>query len=429
MEKNEDYYGLYLNCKTRKSDSELLYIYEEKEKDITKSNFYFQSNYYIIESLSEKIIDTKKKQSNIEKNKENLLFKLQINKSTNPDEFGAKINLNYLNNLRNINKNNTLPWNTYLWYVVNSDETELKYIKNDDYYLEENDILKIGSVKYIISKLYMKNTNNEIKENKKGKLFDTEPSVIDVSKCEHCGDLLIKLCNCEDFYHFKELKKYVNERYNQENNSKKTVKNYFFNLFYCDEKKNDNKICNTHYSLKFKCKVSDLKEIEYIDSEKIKEDKDIILLNNEEYKIFSLFDFELPKDKDYMILESLEDRFSDTNLKNKSVHIIELNGEDIKIGRNKDSDIILNDKSASWNHAIIKYNKEKRKYFIKNLSKHSGTIVLIHPENKVLEFKFNKDNQKPLFFQVNKTLFEAGVMTLRKFKTFGKNKNSRILLE
>ena len=130
-----------------------------------------------------------------------------------------------------------------------------------------------------------------------------------------------------------------------------------------------------------------------------------------------------------MILESFEDRFADQEMKNKSVHIVELNGDDINIGRNDNNDIILKDKVVSGKHAIIKYNKEKGKYFIKNLSLHSGTIVLLHPEKNILEFKYNKDNPKPMFFQANKTLFEAGIMTLKEFKSLNKNKNSRILLD
>ena len=429
MSDNDDFYGLYLNCTTRKDDADLLYIYEEKDENIIKSNFYFQRSYYIVDSLSEKKIVAKKRQLDIDiKNNEKLLFKLLIKESEYPVDFSAKIKLNYFYRLININKNNLLPWNSFLWYVVNSDDIKLQYIQNDDYYLEENDILKIESAKYIISKLHMKNMKDNNDENKKRKLIDTEPSCIDVSKCEHCGDLLIKLCDCEDFYHFKELKNYVKGRNIQINNSKNTVKNYFFNLFCCDEKKYNN-ICNTFYSLKFKCKVSDLEKLGYIDSEKIKEDKDIIIINNEEYKIFSLYDFELPENKDYMILESLEDRFVDQEMKNKSVHIVELNGNDINIGRDDNNDIILKDKLVNENHAIIKYNEEKGKYFIKNLSIHLGTMVLIRPENKTLEFKFNKDNPKPMFFQVNKTLFEAGIMTLKNFKSLDKNKNSRILLD
>mgnify|MGYP007101902123 CR=1 FL=1 len=222
-------YRLYLNCATRKDDADLLYIYEEKDENIIKSNFYFQRSYYIVDSLSEKKIVAKKRQLDIDiKNNEKLLFKLLIKESEHPYDFSAKIKLNYFYRLININKNNLLPWNSFLWYVVNSDDIKLQYIQNDDYYLEENDILKIGSAKYIISKLHMKNMKDNNDENKKRKLIDTEPSCIDVSKCEHCGDLLIKLCDCEDFYHFKELKNYVKGRNIQINNSKNTVKNYFF---------------------------------------------------------------------------------------------------------------------------------------------------------------------------------------------------------
>ena len=423
----DNFYGIYLNCKTRKGDSDCLYVFEEKDENLNKSIFYFQRNYYIIDCLTEKKIDVKKNQNIIDSKKnEKLLFKLIVKISDKPEVFSAKINLNYLKNFKTINKSKSVPWNTCLWYVVNSEQEKLKYIQNEDYYLEENDIIKIGAVKYIISKLHIENMKDN---NKKGKLIDTEPPCIDISKCEHCGDLLIKLCDCEDFYHYKELKEYVKGRKIETNNSKNTVKNYYFNLLYCDEK-NDNNICNTFYSLKFKCKVSDLIELGLIDSEKIKEDRDIIEINDEKYKIFSLYDFELSENKDYMILESLEDGFTDSANKNKSVHIVELNGEDINIGRyEKTNDIILKDNGASGQHAIIKYNKEKGKYFIKNLSTHSGTLILIHPKNNILEFKYNKDNPKPFFFQVNKTLFEAGITTLKKFKSSIKNKNSRILLD
>ena len=126
-----------------------------------------------------------------------------------------------------------------------------------------------------------------------------------------------------------------------------------------------------------------------------------------------------------MILESLEEKTEKTKTAKKSVHIIELNGDDIKIGNPKDNDndIIINyDTLLSKNHAIIRYDKLTGKISIKNLGK-SGTLVLVNPipqgdDNSERSFHFTKE---PFYFQINRTFFEAKIMTERDFIKNKKN--------
>ncbi len=54
----------------------------------------------------------------------------------------------------------------------------------------------------------------------------------------------------------------------------------------------------------------------------------------------------------------------------KSVHIVELTGGPIKIGRNERNDIILEDKTKGSEHAIIKNHRNSGNQIMKNLSKH-----------------------------------------------------------
>ena len=202
----------------------------------------------------------------------------------------------------------------------------MKEIKNDDYYLEENDIIKIGPYKYIVSKIYIKNRAL----NKKAKFLNLEPNCKEISKCEFCDEPVIKLCNCPESYHIYEIsKKFDNKPHF---NSKQTVRNYFFNICYCD-------YCKMYYSLKYKCKANDL---DNINIEKINLENNSENQNDE--KILCFFNYKIPQNKDYIILESMEEKLDDLNKVKKSVSIIELNeDENIKIGRTTDNDIILFD--------------------------------------------------------------------------------------
>lgn len=90
-------------------------------------------------------------------------------------------------------------------------------------------------------------------------------------------------------------------------------------------------------------------------------------------KKYRLVDVDVPKDKNFLWLESL------TFEKNSSrmVHLImpDENHKEFKMGRGHESDLRVSDISVSRCHAIIKFNTEQNKFHIEdNLSKF-GTLV------------------------------------------------------
>ena len=371
-----DKYGLYLNCKTFNKGDNIIYDYISD--DVNKVNFFLEDFGYITETKNSPLIRFKQIYKELNKDSEYLLFKINIKKDEKKIFQSAYINFNFkppydINLINKHREKTALTWEKCLWYVINWEESKNKYSdklinisKNNEYFLEENEILKIGSYKYIISKIYIRDKTL----NKKEKFINTEPYCKEISKCELCGKPTIKLCDCEELYHIDEIKSKINQNHEENFNSKKTVHNYFFDILSCDDDKNS---CQVYYTLKYKCKESDL---DFIKLENIKLEK-----NEDDDIIINFFDFEIPENKDYMILESLEEKTEKTKTAKKSVHIIELNGDDIKIGNPKDNDndIIINyDTLLSKNHAIIRYDKLTGKISIKNLGK-SGTLVLVNP--------------------------------------------------
>lgn len=122
--------------------------------------FDYSSNDYII--YNKKIEDRKyffKNEYNILKfydsygdkeNGENLIFK--ADKKENKFQLNI-IHLSSKNFIENIDK--------YFWYVINSDSNNIGNT-NDDYYISENDIIKIGNVKYIVREIKIKNNIQKI---------------------------------------------------------------------------------------------------------------------------------------------------------------------------------------------------------------------------------------------------------------------------
>jgi hypothetical protein len=95
-------------------------------------------------------------------------------------------------------------------------------------------------------------------------------------------------------------------------------------------------------------------------------------------KIYHLIDFEAPKNKDYIILESLNQVKEGVNY--KSVHIITLEvNKSIIIGRTFDLDVTIKDISVSRIHGTINYS-ENKKVTIRDLGSKFGTLILLQNE-------------------------------------------------
>ena len=405
-EKKEEELGLYLNCKTRIGDINVFYDFSSDK--VNEINLFLEKNYYITES---KEIECFEFWNNIPKNK-NYLFKIVVKHNSKGKKIESKINYNTKPEYE-IDKSNIINWEQCLWYIINSDSTpkELTKMENKDYILKENDVLKIGYYKYIISKIYFKNKDYP----KKG-IFSTIPTYKDIMKCEHCDEYMVRLCKCEDYIHIKELKKKVKDSTIIRENAKTT--SFYFNIIQCEEDEcKDGKKC-TFYLLKYKYKDEDIEKIDEINKNN----------NNIEKKdnILSFFDFDeyIPKDSDYMIIESIDEAINDQNLNKivKFVYIIKLNGEDITIGKDNSNDIILNDKLASKKHAVIKYDNGN--LIIKNMSEHSGTLALLRPKHNK-DIAFIIPPEETFFFQSNKTIFESKIMSKEVFLKYYKNEKSK----
>ena len=405
-EKKEEELGLYLNCKTRIGDINVFYDFSSDK--VNEINLFLEKNYYITES---KEIECFEFWNNIPKNK-NYLFKIVVKHNSKGKKIESKINYNTKPEYE-IDKSSIINWEQCLWYIINSDSTpkESTKMENKDYILKENDVLKIGYYKYIISKIYFKNKDYP----KKG-IFSTIPTYKDIMKCEHCDEYMVRLCKCEDYIHIKELKKKVKDSTIIRENAKTT--SFYFNIIQCEEDEcKDGKNC-TFYLLKYRYKDEDIEKIDEINKNN----------NNIEKKdnILSFFDFDeyIPKDSDYMIIESIDEAINDQNLNKivKFVYIIKLDGEDITIGKDNSNDIILNDKLASKKHAVIKYDNGN--LIIKNMSEHSGTLALLRPKD-IKEISFIIPPEETFFFQSNKTIFESKIMSKEVFLKYYKNEKSK----
>ena len=437
--KKEGKMGVYLYCKTRKGDTNGFYDYSSNEVN-TDGIFIGENATHLGELIDFNEIVSDKNQTKLTE-KGRYLFRILIKQKD--EKIKCSIKVDYKSPF-NGEKLNEIKWEDYIWYVINSDNNsenskndeksiyDLNRTQNNDYILGENDILKIGYYKYIVSRIFIKEKEKEKDKNeekvkdkngekvkekyieKKKKFCDFLPKLHSVCKCKFCGELMVRLCKCKEYIHVNELKGWINDdfRYKKE---KKNISsdNHYFQIYHCDsilnEDSSQNHIqCNTDYPLKFKYKIEDINESqnENSENEDIKDNKDGLKPGE---KIFNFVDIQIPKDKDYLILESFPEKENNKNSNKilKSVHIVEITDEDITIGSSDNNKIILKDKMVNNFHAVIRYDKKAGKLVIKNLSKRAGTLALVHPDDKFLEI-----GNKPIFFQINKSFIEANVTSL-----------------
>ena len=359
--------------------------YNEKIADKTK--YFIMNENNIIKSIN--------KQTDIEK-EEVILFRVD-----------KKENIFQLNIIHLLLKDFIENLDNYFWYVINSDCNKIRNT-NGNYYISKNDIIKIGNIKYIVREIKISNniqTNNfndenvEINQDLKGycekkmeeKLSSLNFPSLDCKKCEDCGCLLIKFCKCDQFDHFKEIKEWIKDHILKKKNIGKTFRYYYFNNFYkCGE-------CNTCLPLKFKLNIKKPFQCKLSDN-----DEEILNYNIGDDITLDFKKINKPNYCDYLILESFEniDKSENSGIK-KSIHVIKLIGEDIKIGKDPQNDVIVDDSSACKEHAIIKYDNGK--LLLKNLSNVAGTLVFIP------KFKINISEKKVLL-QIDNISLEAQVI-------------------
>ena len=311
-----------------------------------------------------------------------------------------------------------------IWYVLKNDPNQNQSNQtiintNDDYYLCKNDVIKLGRVKYSLNEINIPSRHNNIDV----ALPPDDPSKYDIDElnmntepvfdfiyqakdsseytdipnderlCKICysedndkeNNPLVHLCNCNGglrFSHFECIKKWMETKLNIKENEKKTVKSYNIKSFNCE-------ICKTPYPFKFK-------------------------LNGIE-KPFELIDLEKPHDKDYIILESLNQMKENCNI--KSIHVIQLTGDELTIGRGHESDVRINDISVSRSHAKLKYNINEGTLLLRDLKSKFGTLILIKKPLKIKE--------KKIQIQIGRTYIEAWLMGMADFEKLRREKRQK----
>ena len=209
--KNEGIIGVYLNGKTRIGDMNVFYDYAPK--DINTVEYFINSKTtHIGESKKENKIFTEKEQPKVRK-KGIYLFRIIIKEIEQKINYSIKVDYKFP---FDVDKKNKIKWEDYIWYVINTEInskkskdsdnsknfenniSESNIIQNDDYILGENDILKIGNYKYIISKIFIKGKSVKVRK----KFCDFLPTLQSVNKCESCGELMVRLCECQEYIHF-----------------------------------------------------------------------------------------------------------------------------------------------------------------------------------------------------------------------------------
>ena len=406
-----------LTIKTWISDSNGIYNYKSDITNINQVDAAYTDSVYIIREKN-KIIEEKQHYIYDDEIEGQILLYIRKSlKDKNSFEIVNPLRKFIEKNEYNINDLNRRPW-----FIVNTQNGYNN--ENEEYNLNEGDIIKLGRRKFEIIK---KNINANYKtisldnpENyniskineKKGSIFNinikknqykinkrkignkkiikddsennslgneiNDPNNIEDEdteneneKCRICfgskstrENPRLKLCSCHDSIHFECLKAYLKTKIETRENEKLTVKTYICNKYNCD-------VCLKPYPVRFRIPEFD--------------------------KVYELIDLNRPPELDYIILESLDYIKEHNNL--KILHFVELNGDDIKIGRYDTNDIIDTDISVSRKHAILKFNKENGKLYLENLSEKFGSLILIKGNIKLKE--------KNIHFQVGKSYIKA----------------------
>ena len=346
-----------------------------KEEDNQKNHNEFSSKNFNLSELLFSVI----------KEDNNFFISKQFNYNQNPS----------LKSIDSISNN--------LWYVLNS-ETKKKFYKsgskyNEDYFLNKNDIIKIGKIKFLFNEFNIDGIDNIRYENKENSynlsllnsktdplfnmiydaervdLNNTEKIICNICYSDENTDEnpLINLCHCNGgmkFSHFNCIKLWIKTKLIIKENSKKNVKSYNFSCFNC-------KICKTPFPFKFRIK-----------------DKNN---NNNMNKIYSLIDIEKPEFENYLVLESLDQINENNNF--KTIHVITLNEENFIIGRGHECDIRINDISVSRVHAILHFDMIRKLLLLRDLKSKFGTLVLVKKPIKILK--------KYIRLQIGRTFIET----------------------
>ena len=390
----EDKLGLFLNIKTYKNYRCKLFDFRSKE--FNEINTIIENKTFLIRK-EEKIMRVDN-QSEIESRKgEELLF--YIRKSNN-----GIYSIENPISLKNISfiEDNINILNNKIWYVLNS-KFPNDVNQSEDFFLCKYDIIKMGNIKLMVKDIHIEE-NEKIKQNidnkiinydihslneESGDIFNISPEpkkyiisseeakkqnkICIICNKDECSieDPIISFCNCNNLFHFNCFKKSLQEKVFIKSNETKAATNYYIKWLYC-------KNCKLNYPLQFKIK--------------------------EREPFFEFINIGTPKEGNYIILESIENKIYYGYI--KFVFVVKVGEKEINIGRKRENDIIIPDPSISKVHAEMKLDKGN--IYIKNKSETYGSSILI---KKALKINNNK-----ISLQIGRTIIESKEMKFGEFE-------------
>ena len=426
---------LFSKIKTWEDSSNGIFYYKYKsDNHIYTINISIKSNEYLyrineIDIYSGRIISSYKIKNNLNNDNEkdfNILFRFRKSlKKNNIYEI-----INSLIKINKVNKDedyiNSL--NDKIWYPVKSFKSDNSYYEenSEDYILNENDIIKLGRLKYEVIKLNLNypsdknildNDNNyNISEinRKAGSIFihdikhkqykieikkNNENSDKNSIKNSNVLDNINQSTKISTINEEKEFEEKINEDENCEKDEKCRI---CYNL---DSSEEDPKIrlCKCHDYIHFKCLKKYL-SYKMIVTHNLKETVTTYTFSKfncdicktpypirfripDFDKIYNLVDLNLPQETNYFVLESLDYIKEENNI--KTIHVVQLYDDYITLGRANTNDIQNNDISFSREHAIIKFDKLNGNLILENKSEKFGTLVLVRGNIKMKEKNIN----------------------------------------
>jgi len=439
--KNDKEEKLGLFCKIIVSDSTQLF---NKTKIIKEYSILLNENYpFLVLKRNLKSFAIMKEQPSI-KPDEDLIFEIKIKSDSielfNPIDRCSSC----INQIKLYNKIAKL--NYKLWQSLKSlpeSEKDFKITEENKnlylYELKQNDIIRMGDIKFILREINIihNNINNNDHNNKCHDEFMQNQYIMKIKPsegnvCEICkktdmqeDNPIIKLCECENHYHFKCMKEKIKERVIKEE---------------------DESVGCTRYYIKTNC----LGCKKFINLRFILDEKD----NNNNYnylglseknfakkpKLYELIDIEKKKEEEYLILETID--FKDTQYeyikyffyikfrkleKNKNVETILIGGDRTKNEKYRYDKLIKIEKnnSISSQHALIDYDIEEKTLILRNISDSHNTLILkdknyleIIPNND--EFKF-----KQILLELGNIKIEPSLIKSNEFEEYeNKMKNN-----
>ena len=427
-------------------------LYNYKNENSRGNKFIYSLNFksrYLIKTKDNSIKLIKEQKESNSNEGDEILFR--IRKSLKRKIYEV---INPINEYKiNTNEFNINYLNFKIWYPVKSSSHFER--NNDNYNLNENDIIKFGKKIYIVCKFHFNNnnisyistinkhsksvfnidirpnqykininnnkiskTNKKVNEGNKQKLKISKENKIESeseNESEYKSEIINESSYTTNTNNESRIKNTINNESEIEN------ENEYNKCWLCFNSNSDINnplicLCNCHNYIHYECLKTYLSS-KLIITENLKHT--ITTIRCEKFncdiclkpyhlrfripefdKTYELIDLTLPEETDYVCLESLD--FIKDNHNLKILHIVKLIDEEITIGRQNYNDIIDNNISISREHAMLRYNKDNGNLFLEDKNSKYGTLVLVRGNIPL--------TKKKIFFQIGNIYISINIL-------------------